>query len=82
MTTNELTKKKAGYWKGKTFSKEHRDKLSKAKLGTHINVTRTMPERSEIHRKRISKALKRWWSIPKNRERMLQSFNRHKYKES
>ena len=63
-------KKKAGYWSGKTFSQEHREKLSKAKLGTHISVTRKMPERSLTHRRRISRAMKLWWSIPENKERM------------
>jgi hypothetical protein len=69
-TMNELTKKKVGYWTGKHFSKEHKEKLSKAKLGTHISVTRTMPERSPTHRRRISRALKAWWSVPENKEKM------------
>lgn len=43
------TKGKQGYWKGKTFSQEHKNKISEASIGKHL---------SEETRKKMSDAKK------------------------
>jgi len=52
-----------GWCKGQKFTKEHKLNLSLAHKGQIV--------RPETRRK-LSIAIKNWWSVPENKERMMQ----------